>query len=157
MNTITLTDEQYQALQNGESITIAPPKTTVLWEPKEYNYCIVDYYISASYFDRAPKGAASSGLTYKTKTKGDTAAKTLRSYARLLSWLSENDDGWEPNWNDDSQQKFYLRKDHNKALEPNSRYYVENNNSLQSVAVVYMSQQNANKLCKLLNNGIVIL
>lgn len=32
MKTITLTDEQYQALQRGESITIEPPKQK--WEPK---------------------------------------------------------------------------------------------------------------------------
>ena len=97
------------------------------------------------------------GVEYHTREAAEKANKAMRTHNRLLAWVSENDDGWKPDWNDDSQLKFYLRKDHNKALEPNSRYYVDYNHSHQSVAVSYMSEQNANKLCKLLNNGIVIL
>lgn len=156
MNTITLTDEQYQALQNGKSITIEPPKTEAIkWEPKGGPFTVAGD--GTTHMSNSSDPWKNYGVEYHTREAAEKANKAMRTHNRLLAWIAENDDGWKPDWNDDSQKKFYLRKDHNKALEPNSRYYVGSSNSLQSVAVSYMSEQNANKLCKLLNNGIVIL
>ena len=108
-HTIQLTAEQFEALQSGQPITIEPPKPTITkWEPIEGNYCVVNYCLSAGYYDKAPSNAAASGLTYKTQAKADSAAKALRSYARQLAWLAENDDGWVADWNNSRQGKYYI-------------------------------------------------
>ena len=79
-NTITLTDEQMKALQSGQSITIEPPEQVIAkWHPKRGEYLIYgDFYVNSP----------------NVRNKIETASKALRSYARQLSWLHENDDGY---------------------------------------------------------------
>ena len=101
-HTIQLTAEQFEALQSGQPITIEPPKPAIQiakWKPIEGNYCVVNYCLSADYYNKPPSNAAASGLTYKTKDQADSAAKQLRAYARQLAWLAENDDVWVADWN----------------------------------------------------------
>ena len=92
-HTIQLTAEQFQALQSGQPITIEPPKPAIQiakWKPIEGNYCVVNYCLSADYYNKPPSNAADSGLTYKTQSQADSAAKQLRAYARQLAWVSEH-------------------------------------------------------------------
>ena len=152
-HTIQLTTEQFQALQSGQPITIKPPKPVipiVKWEPIEGNYCVVNYCLSADYYNKPPSNAADSGLTYKTQSQADSAAKALRSYARQLAWLAENDDGWVADWNNSRQGKYYVyfSNETNTVLFSNDRI-------AQTFGLIYMSQANAIKLAQLMNDGIV--
>ena len=152
-HTIQLTTEQFEALQSGQPITIKPPKPVipiVKWEPIEGNYCVVNYCLSADYYNKAPSNAAASGLTYKTQSQADSAAKALRSYARQLAWLAENDDGWVADWNNSRQGKYYIyfSNETNTVLFSNDRI-------VQTFGLIYMSQANAIKLAQLMNDGIV--
>ena len=149
-HTIQLTAEQFQALQSGQPITIEPPKSTITkWEPIEGNYCVVNYCLSADYYNRAPSNAAASGLTYKTKTQADNAAKALRAYARQLAWLAENDDGWIADWSKD-QNKYYVTYSHEKAKFETTFCFQSNH-----LSTIFMSEANATKLARLMNDGIV--
>lgn len=151
-NTITLTldAEQLEALKSGKSITIEPHKPVITkWEPKGGTYypneSFTEIHSGCLVADRKL-----SGLGYSTKSKAEQAAKAIRSYARQLSWIHENNDGWVADWNDISQYKSRISYDNTRAA-----YRVEQNNEYNSLNTIYMSKSNAEKLCKLLNNGIV--
>lgn len=150
-HTIQLTAEQFEALQSGQPITIEPPKPTITkWEPIEGNYCVVNYCLSAAYYNRAPSNAADSGLTYKTQSQADSAAKAIRAYARQLAYLAEKDDGWVADWSNSKQGKYYIYIENNS-----NKITIDRNFTDQSIGLIYMSEQNATKLAKLMNNGIV--
>ena len=150
-HTIQLTAEQFKALQSGQPITIEPPKPAITkWEPIEGNYCVVNYCLSADYYNKAPSNAAASGLTYKTQSQADSAAKALRSYARQLAWLAENDDGWVADWNDYKQNKYFVSYNHYHQKITRCNSY-----NTQFINTIYMSEANATKLAQLMNDGIV--
>ena len=143
---IQLTAEQFEALQSGQPITIEPPKPTITkWEPIEGNYCVINYY-----YNKAPSNAAASGLTYKTQSQADSAAKQLRAYARQLAWLAENDDGWVADWSNSEQDKYHIYMGHSS-----NEIRTYRNCTDQSIGIIYMSQANATKLARLMNDGIV--
>ena len=149
-HTIQLTAEQFEALQSGQPITIKPSKpTTTKWEPIEGNYCVINYCLSADYYNKAPSNAAASGLTYKTQSQADSAAKAIRAYARQLAYLAENDDGWVADWSKD-QNKYYVTYSHEKAKFETAYCYQSNH-----VSTIFMSEANATKLAQLMNDGIV--
>lgn len=152
-HTIQLTAEQFQALQSGQSITIEPPKPAIQidkWEPIEGNYCVVNYCLSAGYYNNAPSNAAALGLTYKTQSQADSAAKAIRAYARQLAWLAENDDGWIADWSNSNQGKYFVYIAHKSNKVKGYRNYTD-----QSFGIIYMSEANATKLAQLMNDGIV--
>ena len=145
-HTIQLTAEQFEALQSGQPITIEPPKPAITkWEPIEGNYCVINYY----YYNEAPSNAAASGLTYKTQSQADSAAKAIRAYARQLAYLAENDDGWVADWSKD-QNKYYVTYSHEKAKFETTYCYQSNH-----LSTIFMSEANATKLAQLMNDGIV--
>lgn len=152
-HTIQLTAEQFEALQSGQPITIEPPKPAIpiaKWEPIEGNYCVVNYCLSADYYNKVPSNAAASGLTYKTQSQADNATKTIRAYARQLAWLAENDDGWVADWSNSKQGKYYVYIEHSSNKIKLYRNYTD-----QSIGLIYMSEANAVKLAQLMNDGIV--
>ena len=152
-HTIQLTAEQFEALQSGQPITIEPPKPAIQiakWEPIEGNYCVVNYCLSADYYNKPPSNAAASGLTYKTQSQADSAAKALRSYARQLAWLAENDDGWVADWSNSKQGKYFVYIEHSS-----NKIKLYRNVTDRSFGIIYMSQTNAEKLAQLMNDGIV--
>ena len=152
-HTIQLTAEQFEALQSGQPITIEPPKPVISiakWEPIEGNYCVVNYCLSADYYNKAPSNAADSGLTYKTKSQADSAAKAIRAYARQLAWLAENDDGWIADWNNYKQNKYFVSYNHYHQKITRCNSY-----NTQFINIIFMSETNASKLAQLMNDGIV--
>ena len=150
-HTIQLTTEQFEALQSGQPITIEPPKPAITkWEPIGGNYCVVNYCLSAGYYDKAPSNAAASGLAYKNMSQAEYAAKALRSYARQLAWLSENDDGWVADWSNEYQNKYFVLYSHNCKKFQTPHCY-----QIQYINTIFMSQANATKLAQLMNDGIV--
>lgn len=149
-NTIILTDEQMKALQAGQSITIDPPKKVTKWEPKGGHFHISETLGSIEEFQYKNSTLTEAGLTYQTHTQAEKASKALRSYARQLAWLAENDDGWVADWNIDNQFNYYIY--YNEAFGKYEKAY---NHKWKMLNTIYMSVQNAEKLCNLLNDGIV--
>lgn len=149
MNTITLTDEQMKALQSGQSITIEPPKQVIQkWEPKSGTYSLSASFEVITFLKQESSRLA--GMEYQTQTQAEQAAKTLRSHARQLAWLSENDDGWVADWSNRRQCKFYVDLDTYSMV-----YYLSYSSISHGLGTIYMSEQNAIKLAQLLNDGIV--
>lgn len=149
---ITFTKEQVKAITDafsrGESITIEPPKPVITkWEPKGGDYCILKDFSVALVNNNCtyPKH-----MTYETQEQAEQAAKAIRSYARQLAWLSENSDGWKPDWKDTSNEKYYIYYD-----EKTNYYNINSHLVSKSINTIYMSKKNAEKLSNLLNDGIV--
>ena len=148
--TIQLTAEQFQALQSGQPITIEPPKPAIIkWEPKPGKFTI-DLISLESYEMSSNNDFRLAGVEYTTKETGDSAAKQLRAYARQLAWLAENDDGWVADWNNYDQNKYFIQYSNEDSEFQTSRVYQANH-----IGVIFMSQANAEKLTKLMNDGIV--
>ena len=129
--TIELSEEQAKQLKNGEDIIIKSPKNKDKWYPKYRDIYLQDEL-------------------YKIKNQIALADKIMRKHNRLLSWVMENDDGWVADWSDPSQDKHFIEFIQGK-------YYVSNSCQTQTLGSIYMSMENAMKLAKLLNNGIVKL
>lgn len=150
-NTITLTEEQMKALQLGKSITIEPPKPAITkWEPKRGKF-ILQSDLDGSY--SAPGCSVPyilAGLTYATEAKANSAAKALRAYARQLAWLAENDDGWIADWDDHYQNKYFIIYSNETSKFQKSKMYQAN-----PISMIFMSEQNAAKLARFMNEGIV--
>ena len=154
MKTITLTNEQYQALLNGESVTIEPPKPKVeKWQPKGGEWFVAGEGSIPK--QQSYKKFANFGTEYPTKEAAEKARDAMRTHNRLLAWLAENDDGWVADWSDDEQGKYYIYLESNPKEKAsygfNANWYCRN------LVTVYMSEQNAIKLCELLNDGVVEL
>lgn len=101
MKTIQISDEQYDSLMKGESITIKPPLTK--WEPKGGDYLIT---LSGQVVE-APSDEVTKkfGVEYPTKEQAEKARNAMRKYNRLLAYVAEFDKGWTPNWFDSEQAK----------------------------------------------------
>lgn len=139
-HTIQLTTEQFEALQSGQPITIEPPKPAITkWEPIGGNY-VVSF----------SNNLAKAGFSYKTSSEADNAAKAIRSYARQLAWLAENDDGWVADWSNNKSNKYYVYYNH-----ASKTVLVSYDISAHTSGTIYMSQANATKLAQLMNDGIV--
>ena len=150
-HTIQLTAEQFQALQSGQPITIEPPKPVIpiaKWEPIGGEFSISNSFsvLGIKTEDEVKK----SGMKYKTKNQAENAAKALRSYARQLAWLAENDDGWVADWSDAYQGKYQIYIENNGNKINTHRNFID-----RSIGLIYMSQANATKLAQLMNDGIV--
>ena len=144
-HTIQLTAEQFEALQSGQPITIKPSKpTTTKWEPR--GGCI---QITASLNVTDKWEPTSAGMCYPNINKANSAAKALRSYARQLAYLAENDDGWVADWSKD-QNKYYVTYSHEEAKFETTYCYQSNH-----LSTIFMSEANATKLAQLMNDGIV--
>ena len=143
-HTIQLTAEQFEALQSGQPITIKPPKpTTTKWEPR--GGCI---QITASLNVTDKWEPTSAGMCYPNINKANSAAKALRSYARQLAYLAENDDGWVADWSNEDQNKYFVLYSHKK-------FYQSRCHQTKDISTLYMSEANATKLAQLMNDGIV--
>ena len=143
-HTIQLTAEQFEALQSGQPITIEPPKPAITkWEPRGGNI-----QITASLNVTGKWEPTSAGMCYPNINTANSAAKALRSYARQLAWLAENDDGWVADWSNEDQNKYFILYSHKK-------FYQSRCHQTKDISTLYMSEPNAIKLAQLMNDGIV--
>ncbi len=149
-HTIQLTAEQFEALQSGQPITIEPPKPAITkWEPAGGAYFICTSLDSTAKAN-STKIFRLAGMEYQTQSQAEQAAKALRSYARQLAWLAENDDGWVADWNNSQQLKYYIYTAHSS-----NKITTYTNYTAQPFGIIYMSESNATKLAQLMNDGIV--
>lgn len=149
---ITFTKEQVKAITDafsrGESITIEPPEPVITkWEPKGGDNCILKDFSVALVNNNCTYPKV---MSYETQEQAEQAAKAISSYARQLAWLAENSDGWKPNWKDTLKEKYYIYYD-----EKTNDYNINSNQVHKSINTIYMSKKNAQKLCQLLNDGVV--
>ena len=148
-HTIQLTAEQFEALQSGKPITIEPPKSAITkWEPIGGEYTILSSLTEVAKC-RSTKPFRLTGVEYQTKAQADSAAKALRTYARQLAYLAENDDGWVADWSKD-QNKYYVTYSHEKAEFEATFCYQSNH-----LSTIFMSEANAIKLAQLMNDDVV--
>jgi hypothetical protein len=90
------------------------------------------------------------GNLFKEKNDALTAINDIESYLRLSAWLRENDDGWRADWKTYSDKKYFIY--YNFGFQRWQYTYISHN---KTPGVVYMSQCNAEKLCTLINDGVV--
>lgn len=150
MYTINLTKEQFEQLQSNKTLTIniEEPKQEK-WTPSSGEWNISLFYEPYK-TNIQNKRYTEAGVEYETEEEAAKASKAIRAYARQLKWLSENNDGWTADWNNTKQQKSYVTYD-NEHKTYDIVYNFENNN----VNTIYMSENNAEKLARLLNEGVV--
>lgn len=147
--TITLTDEQYQALQNGQSITIEPPEPSK-WKPKGG-----EWFVASD--GSVARGISSSehrdfGAERKTKNLLQKARDAMRIHNRLLAYVQEHAPDYEPGWSNNSEQKWYIEFYHSDEW-----YEVDFATTYQVPGAVYMPKDVAVQLARNLNNGTVVL
>lgn len=150
MYTINLSKEQFEELQNNKTLTINLNKQKQeKWTPSsgEWNIELVDHPSKTNIKD---KRYTEAGFEYETEEEAIYASKALRVYARQLKWLSENSDGWKPDWKDTSKDKYYIYYDTNTNV-----YNFNSNQVHKNLNTIYMSKKNAEKLARLLNEGVV--
>lgn len=150
MYTINLTKEQFKELKSNKTLTInlEEPKQEK-WIPSsgEWNIQLIDYPYKSTIKNTRYREA---GVEYETEEEAIKAYKAIRAYARQLKWLSENNDGWTADWNNVEQEKWYIYYN-NKSTE----YSSAPKQLGRTISTIYMSENNAEKLCRLLNEGVV--
>lgn len=69
---------------------------TPKWEPKGGRWCV------------NPVDTKVNGLEFETEEAVEKAAIAYRRYHRLYKLTEELNEGWEPNWNDHDESKYYI-------------------------------------------------
>jgi hypothetical protein len=157
MKTITLTNEQYQVLQEmllEQGFKLCEETKTEIdkWKPKGGDWYISHYGMVDT--DYPSTHMREFGTEYQTKEQAEKARDIMKTHNRLLAWLAENDDGFIPDWSDSYQGKYYIYLSHNSKEEG---YGFSADWVFTDLSKVYMSKENAEKLCTLLNKGVVEL
>lgn len=156
MKTIELTDEQYKVLQDmlleqGFKLCEETKAEIKKWKPKPRDF-YVEVHGRVTRSTGPNQKLADFGMYYPTVKMAEKASASMRAHNRLLVWLSENNDGWVADWNNQNQGKYYVRFNVNTG-----EYLYSWAGSSQILGVVYMSWENAHKLCDLLNEGLIEL
>ena len=153
MYTITLTKEQFEELQNNKTLTINLDK------PKQekrtpsgggWNISSTGEVFRPYAYSTTSEKYSEAEIEYESEEEAIKASKAIRSYARQLKWLSENSDGWKPDWSDIDQEKWYITFCKKENMYTKSRIVY-----IKSINTIYMSKKNAEKLARLLNEGVV--
>ena len=150
MYTINLTKEQFEQLQSNKTLTInlEEPKQEK-WTPSsgDWNVSLTDHPYQTSIQNEKYREA---GFEYETEEEAVSASKAIRAYARQLKWLSENSDGFVADWSDIDQEKYYITFSRKENMYKKSHIVY-----IKSINTIYMSENNAIKLARLLNKGVV--
>ncbi len=153
MYTINLTKEQFKELKSNKTLTINldEPKQDK-WTPSGggWNISSTGEVFRPYAYSTTSEKYLEAGMEYETEEEAINASKAIRSYARQLKWLSENNDGFIADWNNKNQEKYYIVND----LKSNT-YESRWNCSQKNINTIYMSENNAEKLCRFLNEGVV--
>ena len=130
---IELTQEQVEAFNRGESITITPkPKQ---WEPR--------------YDMRYRRSTFSARDTLEADSK---SYRDIRTHNRLLAYVDEFGGDWVADWNDRGQFKHYVL-----YSIPEQKYSHQGVCLGRHIGAVYMSLECAQGLIAKLESGEVVL
>ena len=123
------------------------------WEPTgRHWYVDLDGSVRKLIYKVEFSAGSKFGLYCRTEADASELSVLIRSVARQFQWLKENDDGWEPDWDNKRQEKYFVYYD---CLGKN--WHVGYNSSDRHIGVVYMRKYNAEKLAAALNSGEVEL
>jgi hypothetical protein len=152
MKTIQLTDEQYNALKNGESITIEPPKKKP-WKPEKgqkYFYIESTRSVTATTYhsDSIDDRRLACGNAFSSKENALKASKAMRTHNKILQYIIENDSDWEADWDDHDQMKSFPWFNHSTK-----KWHSTFDTILQAAGALYCSKKCCEELVELLNNG----
>ncbi len=153
MYTITLTKEQFKELKSNKTLTInLEEQKQEKWTPSGggWNISSTGEVFRPYAYSTTSEKYSEAGMEYESEEEAIKASKAIRSYARQLKWLSENSDGWTANWNNIDQEKWYIYYN-NKSTE----YSSAPKQLGRTMNTIYMSENNAEKLARLLNEGVV--
>lgn len=62
--------------------------------------------------DKADKRIFEHGLYFNTKQEAEQHLKECKLLFKLRQWAKEKNDGWEPNWSDICQEKYFIFYDY---------------------------------------------
>ena len=151
---ITLSPETYVKLSEGNDLELViklKGKPADKWKAKTKFFQICStgsVNASANLYDN--EHTFNPG--FNSKSYAEMVADKVYKLKVIYSWLEENDDGWQPDWNDKDQAKYYIVYNHNSKM-----YIIQTTHTFERLTCVYMSIDNAHKLCDLLNNGLIKL
>lgn len=154
---ITLSPETYVKLSEGNDLEIViklKGKPADKWKAKTKFFQISQFGTVNKSDDHHNTYTSNPG--FNDKSYAVMVANEVYRLKAMYSWLEENDDGWKPDWNDADQAKFFVAYSDNSTPE-GIIYCVQQNFSTKNLTGVYMSENNADKLCRLLNDGLVKL
>lgn len=126
------------------------PKHVEKWQPKGGLWFVAGEGSVTKH--RSYEKFSKFGVEYPTKEAAERARDAMRVHNRLLAWLSENDDGWVADWDNINETKWYVYFDYIRGVW--NRW---SSSVYETPGIVYMSGANAEKLCELLNDGVVEL
>ena len=152
MKTIELTDEQFAAIQNGESIVLEPPKSKVEpWEPAGGQWHIHGNG-KVHRFGRALRPYKEAGTSRECRERAEVDALKLIAYARELAYQHEVAPNYVPNWSDSCiSQKHYVHYDKNNFATVGF-----NSTICTRTRIYYPTRQIAQRLADKLNSGEVV-
>lgn len=128
---------------------VEPPEKKK-WKPQGGWWYVTD---NGEVYDCYPDAAYKTfGTAYPTKKAAEKAAEAMRKHNRLLAYVSEFDAGWEADWDDDNQFKYYVYYGY-----PSKGWHVGQCCVTEVAGRVYMSEQCAEGLAEKLNSGEVEL
>ena len=152
MKTRTELENELKLLESGadairEQLAAMPKQ----WEPEGG-----DFFIAP---DGQIIGGGESSYNYrhfgserKTREAAERAAIEMRKFNRLLAYRDEFAPGYEPDWNDEGEEKTYVFQD-----RASGKYQVADNIICQTLGSVYMPVDVAIELRNKLNSGEVVL
>lgn len=160
---VKIDSTMFNRLNSGEDVNIKltfdtdsvtnsePVKEEVKpWKAKTKLFQISQYGIANKADDHYNTFSPNPG--FNSKSYAEMVANEVYKLKAMYSWLEENDDGWKPDWEDEDQVKCRVAYSNNKnRYETITRYMVKD------TIGVYMSKDNAHKLCELLNTGLMSL
>jgi hypothetical protein len=83
---------------------------------------------------------------YQTKALAEKAAEATREFNKILNWVIHNDQGWEADWGNSRQKKYYV-------AQRDDGYVLHWISIRKPLGIVTMSEQAATRLAQLLNSG----
>jgi hypothetical protein len=126
----------------------------VLWHPEPngiyYFVTTLGLVENMSNTTHLDKTLVTTNNCFKTEAHAKLAAEYKKDNFKILKVVLENDDGWVADWKNTSQGKFYVTYDYATCT-----YETYSDSDCQNLGTTYMSKQNANKLCELLNEGLI--
>jgi hypothetical protein len=121
------------------------------WEPKGGRW-----YIRFGWQVRealSSEGYRLFGLEYQTQAQATKAAKAMRTHNRLLAYVAEHAPGYEADWRDGEEGKWFVYFDH----VDEHRYIADSECGCEDIGKVYMPETVAKELARKLSSGEVVL
>ena len=153
MKTIELTAEQYEALQQGESITIQPPKPKPKPKPEQWEPKGGCWWVGPDckvHHGRIENTSRLAGIEFQTKEAAKEAAKAQKEAQIIRAYIYEHRGDWRPDWNDFDQGKYSVFYNNRTKRWVSSRCWTS-----EVMGVTYGPESVIRELVEKLNAGLI--